>query len=127
MAKRESERALWSEPKGNIRTRTVKAVHVIKKKDPSGAKNADGTPKMVPAGKRDLVYEEVDLVDIKDPVEAIKLLKLKPLKAVRALVIGANAQRRKSASSDTSLIKKLAEAWGVSMDEARTTYNSKKQ
>jgi len=115
MAKREGERGVWTDTKP-VRTRQVKTVLVIK----------DPKTKVV-KGKRDLVYEEVDLVDIKDPVEAIKLLKLKPLKAVRALVIGANAQRRKSASSDTSLIKKLAEAWGVSMDEARTTYNSKKQ
>ena len=115
MAKREGERATWSDTKP-VRTRQVKSVLVIK----------DPKTKVV-KGKRDLVYEEVDLVDIKDPVEAIKLLKLKPLKAVRALVIGANAQRRKSASSDMSLIKRLAEAWGVSMDEARTTYNSKKQ
>lgn len=123
MAKRESERAAWSDTKP-VRTRTVKAV--LKLKKDSGNKNPDGSKIMVPAGKRELVYEEVDLVDVKDPVEAIKLLKLKPLKAVRALVIGANAQRRKSAGSDTSLIKKLAEAWGVSMDEARTTYQSKK-
>src|SRR5712664_731087 len=101
MAKRESVRAFWSDTKP-VRTRQVTAVLKLKKKDPSGATNADGTPKMVPAGKRELVYEEVDLVDIKDPVEAIKLLKLKPLKAVHALVIGTNAQRRKSAGSDTS-------------------------
>ena len=114
MAKRESVRAEWTDTKP-VRTRQVTAVLVVK----------DPKTKVV-KGKRELKYEEVDLVDIKDPVEAIKLLKLKPLKAVRALVIGANAQRRKSAGSDTSLIKKLAEAWGCSMDEARTTYYAKK-
>jgi hypothetical protein len=69
--------------------------------------------------QKDIEYVETALVGVADLATAADLLKLRGMKAIKALTLGVNALARKQASGDSTLVQKLAERKGISLDEAR--------
>jgi hypothetical protein len=69
--------------------------------------------------KKPIRYTEYKLTGVSDPTEALTALKLKSAKAVSCIVRGFNLHNRMQAAGDSSLVQRVAERKGISIEEAR--------
>lgn len=105
-------------------TQTAPAVAVSKTKTPKaefvyagkiGKRSVTSKSK----GGASVTYSEVTLKDVSDPGEALTLLTLKGKRAVEAIVAGYNRGARRRSAQENRVAASVAEAKGISLEEAR--------